>query len=300
MVHKYIQYGLGVVALFLWFDSNAQLPSNRLKPATMYSAGDTVYSARLGIKAKIPQGWQGVLPRDTEVFLLMPVDNIIGEIYVAVNDGLNLQTQEERWKKGWEISPGLSLQADGPISKRGDGVIAATAKMVGANANNNQTKAYLEAKCSPSGFCVVYMLTTDVSFFDRVKYSLQQFVDNTTFVAPSNRSPYENFDWKKFLSSKILLNFDYEKNSKREDEVNLCPDGKFSSRITRTGIFADKSKDYYGKKKGQWDVQSNGSKATVTFTFEKLAPVEVVLEARDEEIYVGSRRYFVGESQACK
>jgi len=47
-------------------------------------------------------------------------------------------------------------------------------------------------------------------------------------------------------------------------------------------------------------VKSNGSKATITFTFEKLPAVDVVLEARDEEIYVGSRRYFVGESQSCK
>jgi hypothetical protein len=300
MKNKFIKYGICVIALFICFGSLAQLPTNRIKPATMYNAGDTIYSPRLGIRTTVPQGWQGVLPRDTEVFLLMPTENMVGEIFVVVNNGVNLLSQEERWKKGFETSPGLTLAPDGAITKRGNDVIAVTAKMVGANANNNQAKAYLEAKCSPSGFCVVFMLTADASSLDRVKSGLQEFVDNTKFVEPSNRSPYENFDWKKFLSSKVLLNIDYESNSKREDEVNLCADGKFYSHLTRTGIFGDQAKGYQGKKKGQWDVKSEGSKATLTFTFEKRPPVEVVLEARDEEIYVGERRYFVGESQTCK
>ena len=72
---------------------HAQLPSNRIKPAEMYHAGDTIRSPRLGVQSKIPDGWAGVLPRDTEVFLLMPQDNTIGEVYVMVNEKMDLQAQ---------------------------------------------------------------------------------------------------------------------------------------------------------------------------------------------------------------
>ena len=86
---------------------------------------------------------------------------------------------------------------------------------------------------------------------------------------------------------------------KKEDEVDLCSDGTFESRITRTGIFKGQAKKYQGKKSGKWEVQSNGEKAMLKFTFEKLDPVEIELVAKDEEIYIRGARYFVGESERC-
>jgi formylglycine-generating enzyme required for sulfatase activity len=115
---------------------------------------------------------------------------------------------------------------------------------------------------------------------------LQALISSTSFNKPSTDSPYKNFDWKPFLSDKVLLGIGYEQGGKKEDEVDLCADGTFQSRITRTGIFKDQAKKYQGRKKGKWDVKSDGEKATLTFTFEKLDPVQIELVAKDEEIYV--------------
>ena len=279
---------------------SAQLPSNRIQPAVMYHAGDTIRSPRLGLETRIPEGWAGVLPRDTEVFLLLPQDNTIGEIYVMLNEKTDLEGQLKRWKSGVAMSDALVLKPEGEISRRGTDVISTVAVMAGQNANNSQLKAYAEAKCSPHGFCLAFLSTSDATNFEKVKKTVQDIVDNTIFKAPSNDSPYKNFDWKRFLSNKILLNMDYEQNSKRVDEVNLCADGTFHSKLTRTGIFKDKSKDYVGKKEGNWDVESKGEKATITLTFKKLPSVEVELVAKDEEIYINGMRYFAGESELCQ
>lgn len=278
----------------------AQLPSNRIKPAEMYHSGDTVRSPRLGVQSRIPEGWAGVLPRDTEVFLLMPQDNTIGEIYVMVNEKIDLNEQAKRWKQGVALADGLVLSPEGGITQRGPDVIAATGAMAGAKANNSQLKVYAEAKCSPYGFCIAFLSTADARNFEKVKKTVQTIVDNTVFQAPSNESPYKNFDWKKFLSGKILLAMGYDENSKKIDEVDLCSDGTFRSKITRTGIFKGQAKDYTGKKQGTWDVRSNGEKATITLTFSKLPPVDVELVAKDEEIYINGTRHFAGESQQCK
>ena len=294
-----MKYLIISAALTLSLACQAQLPSNRLKPGTMYHAGDTVRSSRLGLLTRIPEGWDGVLPRDTEVFLLLPTNNSIGEIYVVVNDKLDLQGQAKRWKDGMDLSGGLRLQPEGEITKRGTDVICAVGKMAGNNANS-QAKIYIEAKCSPVGFCVSYIATADASSFENVKTALQAFVDNTIFSKPSDESPYVDFNWKEFLSEKVLLAFGYENNSKLEDEVSLCADGSFRSNITRTGIFKAQAKGYQGKKQGKWDVKSNGEKATITFTFDKLPPVDVEIEAKDEEIYVKGQRYFVGNSDECR
>lgn len=298
-MNRNMKYQVVGLALLLSLSSYAQLPSNRLKPGTMYHAGDTVSSPRLGLVTRVPEGWDGVLPRDTEVFLLMPSSNTIGEIYVVVNDKLDLQGQEKRWMAGIDLSGGLRLQPEGEITTRGTGVISTMGKIAGDKANN-QARIYIEAKCSPAGFCVSYIATADPSSFENVKQALQTFVDNTIFSTPSNESPYTKFDWKKFLSGKILLGIGYESSGKREDEVNLCADGTFQSQITRTGIFKDQAKGYQGKKRGKWDVKNNKEKATITFTFQKLPPVEIEIEAKDEEIYVKGQRYFVGESEVCK
>jgi hypothetical protein len=287
------------VVVLLSFNVQAQLPSNRVRPATMYHAGDTVKSPRLGLKAQIPAGWEGVLPRDTEVFLLMAVDNSITEIYVVVNENVDLAGQQKRWEAGMNLSDALKLELNGQITLRGTDVICAEGRLGGAKANN-QEKIYVEAKCSPAGFCVSYLLTADPSAFENAKKGLQAFVDNTIFEEPSTESPYVNFNWNDFLSGKVLLMIGYENKSKREDNVSLCSDGSFRSRITRTGIFKDQGKGYQGNRRGKWHVLSNGEKATLTLDFDKNPPFDVELEIKDEEIYIRGNRYFVGESDECK
>ena len=287
-----------IVGLLIGMNSFAQLPSNRLKPGTMYHPGDSVHSPRLGLSARIPDGWDGVLPRDTEVFLLMSNTNIVGEMFVVVNEKIDLAGQRKRWESGSELSPGLKLQLDGDITVREGDILSANGKVVGAQANA-QNRVYLESKCSPYGFCVVTIALADNTSLERVKQGLQALMTSASFKKPSTESPYKNFDWKPFLSGKVLLGINYEQGGKKEDEVDLCSDGTFESRITRTGIFKGQAKKYQGKKSGKWEVQSNGEKAMLKFTFEKLDPVEVELVAKDEEIYVRGARYFVGESERC-
>ncbi len=279
--------------------SQSELPSNRLRPGTMHHPGDSVHSPRLGLSARIPEGWDGVLPRDTEVFLLMSNTNIVGEMFVVVNEKLDLAGQRKRWESGSELSPGLKLQIDGGITVREGDILSANGKVVGAQANA-QNRVYLESKCSPYGFCIVTIALADNTSLERVKQGLQALMTSTSFKKPSTESPYKNFDWKPFLSGKILLGINYEQGGKKEDEVDLCSDGTFESRITRTGIFKGQAKKYQGKKSGKWEVMSSDEKATLKFTFEKLDPVEIELVAKDEEIYVRGARYFVGESERCR
>jgi hypothetical protein len=285
------------ITCMITFQAYPQLPSNRVRPGTMYHEGDTVRSPRLGLESKIPVGWEGVMPQESEIFLLMS-NTLNGEIYVVANEGIDEAGQMKRWKEGMVLSEGLLLVPDGEIIKRGD-AMSANGKVAG-NKPNNSGKIYLEAKCSPHGFCVSYMLTSDAASFEKVKTALQSLVDDSRFSKPFTGSPYVNFNWKKFLAGKVLLNIDYENTSKREDEVSFCSDGTFQSDITRKGVFKEQSKGYKGKKKGTWDVKSQGEKATLTFSFEKLAPVTVNMEIRKEQMFVNGRRYFIGNSESCK
>ncbi len=264
----------------------------------MYHQGDTVRSPRLGLEAIIPVGWEGVMPQESEVFLLMS-NTLNGEIYAVANEGVDQAGQIARWKQGMTLSDGLTLVPDGEITRRGD-VICVKGKVAGNKPNNSSGKIYLEAKCSPYGYCLSYMMTSDPASYEKIQASLQGLVDNCRFSKPYTGSPYAKFNWKKFLSGKMLLNIDYEQTSKREDQVTFCSDGTFQSDITRKGVFKEQSKDYKGKKKGTWDIKSQQERATLTLSFEKLPSVTIQMEIRNEQVYANGRRYFIGNSETCK
>jgi hypothetical protein len=229
----------------------------------------------------------------------MPVDNAIAEIYVVLNENTDAAKQATYWKAGLPMSEGITLELNGPISQRGSGVMTAAAKFAGGK-TNDQSVIYLEAKCSPQGFCLTYVLTADRRFAEGATRALQTLVDNTTFGEPTTESLFDNFDWQEFLAGKVLLAIDYDYSSKRSNEVHLCKDGSFKSYMTRSGVFKDQGKKYQGTKRGTWKAASDGEKGTITFSFEKLDPLEVVIEARGEHIYVNGNRSFVGDSDDCE
>ena len=70
---------------------------NRLRPGQMYEVGQIVYAPRFGFKSKIPQGWEGTLPREAEVFLLMPISPVPAEIFVLGNEKDSPEALKMRW-----------------------------------------------------------------------------------------------------------------------------------------------------------------------------------------------------------
>lgn len=61
---------LCLIFIALTFQSVAQKKKVRLQPGKMYEPGETLYAPRFGFIAKVPEGWEGILPRESEVFLL--------------------------------------------------------------------------------------------------------------------------------------------------------------------------------------------------------------------------------------
>jgi hypothetical protein len=294
---KPIRYVL--LFLIIAHQASAQLPTDRMSAGVMYYAGDTIKSIRLGLYTIVPPGWKAVLPRDTEVTVMVPEENSSASMYAVLNQNMTLPQQKIRFEQGFEIAEGLTMVPDGPVTQRKADVLAAHAKLTGAKANK-QAKFYVESKCNPVGYCLAFVLQADDQSMEKGKASLQQFVDNTVFQDMSHISPYANFDWKAFLSNKLLLRFRRDASGKQEDELDLCKDGTFRSDISRTGGFGITSDKYEGKNKGTWTLTSHNDQATITLTFKKLKPITLQIQGKDEEIYVNGNRYFVGESDSCK
>ena len=238
----------------------------------------------------------GVLPMDSEVFLLVPSGiNADGEIYVTA-DTIEVETMKQRWLAGLDLENGNTLKSDGDIFMRGDAI----ASNVILEGNGSSFKGYIEAKCGDYGMCISFLLLCPPQFYDKLKPGLLELSDNTSMVEPSMASIYDNFDWNNFLSGKYIANFDYVPGAKSENELWLCADGTFRSKLKRSGLLKEEAKEYQGKKSGNWEITSVGKNGTLILDIAKMGILEVDVTMDNDRLFINGKRFFAMLTNDCK
>ncbi len=277
----------------------AQKKKSRLQPGKMYEPGETLYAPRFGFIAKVPEGWEGILPRESEVFLLSTTTSTYGEIFVFGNEHGDLNTMLKNWNKGVDLSETIRIKAINPTIE--DGFLSSEITAEGDYVNKG-FKGFVAARCSPSGPCVTTLMIAPPQFYESVRNTVTEFMKSSTFEPPSNASPYEDFDWQDFLSNKVLVNYASAEGGSKESMIHLCKDGTFTATLKKKGFFKEQNPAYKGTLTGQWTAKGDGEKATLQFIFtnKSLSPVEVPLTISDEKITSNGERYFVGNSDKCK
>lgn len=290
---------LGVILIATITSGIAQSKKNRLQPGRMYDAGETLYAPRFGFIAKVPEGWQGMLPRESEVFLLSTTTSTYGEIFVFGREQGNLNAMKETWQKGISLSETIQLKAVAASIQ--DDVLMAEAVATGEYVNKGY-RAFAIAKCNPAGPCITTLMVAPEQFFESVKNTSIQFMKASSFENPSAANPYAEFDWQEFLSNKVVATYKAVQGGSKESTIHLCANGTFQADIKKSGILKSDKPEYKGKQSGTWKVTGMGEQTTIQFIFEKknTPPIEAILTIKDEQVYSGGERYFVGASDKCK
>lgn len=290
---------LSIIIFFFCTVNLTVIAQERLRPGYIYQPGDTIHAPRLGLTSIIPEGWAGVLPQQTEMFLLMSKDNPESSIYAFGFEDTK-EALRDRWMRGpgLEVENNIKLVRSSDVFERGE-VIAAD--LVVENSTNNQ-KGYIEAKCSEYDRCLVLLLIVPEQFLKQARTGLKQFMDNSVLTQPTMGDLYENFSWAEFFDGKYLATRQvnpYEK-AKRKNQIWLCPDGTFKSEIKIKG-FANVSKPVKGNRSGTWEATGIGSTGILRLYFKKMEePVEVPTELRDDQLFINDIRYYVMQNNSCK
>ncbi|MDH4057172.1 MAG: hypothetical protein OEU76_00340 [Cyclobacteriaceae bacterium] len=274
---------------------------NRLQPGKFYEAGEALFAPRFGFNAIVPDGWQGSLPRESEVFLLQTITpDVFGEIYVFGNENDNLESMKKRWLVGTDLSETIRIKAVNPTTK-GDMI---TSEVIGeGNAINKENRGYIAARFNPDGPCVIALTIMPKQFYDPIKNAVDQFLSTSTFESPSNGSPYATLKWNEFLANKALVTYAYVEGGSKDTEINLCADGSFTATIKKTGFMKNQNPQYHGKLTGTWTTKGIGEATNITFTFSSksnLPPIEIPLTIKEEKVYANNERYFIAQSTKCK
>lgn len=287
---RYTSYLSFVIISLLGFFSDAHA-QERVHPGVMYQPGDTIYSPIYGVEAQVPEGWYGVLPQDTELFLLTSQQDGDTRVFIRASEN-SLENIQQGWREGLVLTDNLKVVVTDSIKQRGD-IMYADVDVVGANPENY--RGYVEARCGAYGKCVGFFLTSRASNFEKFKQQLSALVDNTVLKEPGESTRYANFDWLTFLSGKYLasINQGNYKNRKDVNEVHLQADGKFRSRIEQRGMVDREKGEYWGNNKGTWQVEGSGKEATLVLNFKKHDPLQINLSIDQDQIFLNGQRFFV-------
>jgi len=281
--------------LLVFISSGIIMAQSSLRPSKQYSSGDVLYGAKSGAKSIVPNGWSGMLPRDSEVFLLLPEDGSNAEIYITSSKFISIEQRKSDWLVGFELGNGNVLKSDGKIFMRGKSLAS---NIILQQATSN-TKGYIEMLCGPFGDCITATLFSSPQDFEKVKKSLIEFMDGLTWLEPNLEADYADLNWHEFLSGKHLLNYDYVPDAKAENDVWLCPDGSITTKLKRSGLLKNQAADYKGTKKGTWATSSIGQTGKLILTYDKLPVLEVDLKMEDDRVFLNGKRHFAMRATVC-
>jgi len=286
-----------IIVLFLIIGtvSNFSYSQERLQPGRIYNPGEEINAPMIGLTAIIPQGWAGYLPTDTEMLMLANMENSEGTIYALPFDD-TMDDIKERLSLNikFEVENGIELAAKGDPFMRGE-VLAL--EMMVKNSTNNLL-GYAEAKCADYGWCIVYLMITPEYMYEESKKTLIQFMDNSRLGEPSLGSLYANFDWSEKLKNKYITTYISNPYVKVKDQVWLCADGTFKSKLQQKNI-GNLSKKQRGNGSGTWEVKGIGPIGELTLHFKKAEPLNVELELKDDRLFINGHRFYVMEHN-CK
>ena len=287
---------LQIIILMLFPLVGMAQKTQRIQPGKMYEAGETIFAPRYGFTAVVPQRWSGVLPRESELFLMSSLTQP-SEMYLFAREQGTLALLKSNWEKGIDLSDDIHLMAKGASIQNGLLTSEVTAKGPYINKGN---RGYAVARCSDSGPCVVCLAVGPAPFYDEIKKAAEGFLSSSKMEKPSLTTLYGDFNWKEFLSGKMVTTYAFLEGGSKETEIDLCADGRFTAKISKKGIFKNQNPDYKNKLSGTWSAEGVGENGKLKLTFEKLPPLEAPLHIEDEKITSNGERYFVAESEKCK
>lgn len=271
--------------------------SKRIQPGKVYEAGEALYAPRLGFRAAVPAGWTGVLPRQSEVFLLTSTTSG-AEIFVLGREKGPIDLLKQVWDEGVDMNGQIGLKTKNSTLK--NGVLAAEVVATGDYINKG-FRGYAVARCGDSGPCVTALGVMPSGEYDAVKKVVDAFMTSSLFEAPSLASPYGDFVWKEFLTNKMVTTYAFLEDGSKETTVHLCANGKFTAKVKKKGILQHQNPEYKGKLTGTWSAEGIGEKGKLHLVFDKGLPdLTTELTIKEEQIYAGLERYFVGNSDQCK
>ena len=281
-----------IVSFLVMSSSFAQ---DRLKPGAIYEQGQEIYAPMVGYRGVVPDGWFGTLPQEEEVFLMIPNGNADGYMFINANP-MDLSQLRKEWNNDLSLTDALVISLDGEPAIDGN-------RMTGnfeVTGSRVPYIGYAVAIDGGYGWTLTLSLLCPVDKYDDFKRNFNQLITSSIVEEPSIGTMYGDFNWPEFLKDKYLMSYLSSTQYKEQNEVWLCGDGTFKSKIKTKGLLKVENSAYKGRKKGTWMAEGIGEKGTLHLYFTKNDDVVLDMEIKDDKIFVNGGRFFALKNTECK
>jgi len=267
----------------------------RLQPGKIYNAGTPIYAPLVGLKARVPEGWFGTLPQGEEVFLLIPTTSQTGYMFINAHKQ-PLSDFPERWKQTFSLTDAITITLkDEPQIK--DGKLCAEFDVMGTA---EPAVAYAEALPGKEGFTIVFILLSPLKDYESFRKDFSVLVNSAALEEPTIGDKYGDLVWGAFLQNKHLMSYISAGHQREKNEVWLCVDGTFRSKIKAGKLASELKRQYRGTNKGTWRAEGTGKNGQLYLTFNSKEPLTLEMEISDDKIFLNGSRYFILENTTCK
>ena len=212
-----------IVSFLVMSSSFAQ---DRLKPGAIYEQGQEIYAPMVGYRGVVPDGWFGTLPQEEEVFLMIPNGNADGYIFINANP-MDLSQLRKEWNNDLSLTDALVISLDGEPAIDGN-------RMTGnfeVTGSRVPYIGYAVAIDGGYGWTLTLSLLCPVDKYDDFKKNFNQLITSSIVEEPSIGTMYGDFNWPEFLKDKYLMSYLSSTQYKEQNEIWLCGDGTFKSKI---------------------------------------------------------------------
>lgn len=281
--------------VFLSCTFSGTFSQSRLKPGSVYEQGQEIFAPMVGYKGVVPNGWFGTLPQEEEVFLMIPNGNTNGFMFINANH-MNLSELRKEWNYDLSLTDEIVISLKGEPKIEGNRMIGEF-EVIGSR---EPFMGYAVAIDGGHGWTMTLSLLSPVSQYEAYRKNFDQLVASSLVEEPSLGSIYGDFNWPEFLKNKYLMSYLSSTQYKEQNEVWLCGDGTFRSKIKSKGMLKVEDSAYKGKKKGTWTAEGVGEKGKLHLYFTKNNDVVLDMEIRDDKIFVNGGRFFALENNECK
>jgi hypothetical protein len=268
---------------------------DRLKPGAIYQQGEQIFAPMVGYKGIVPDGWYGTLPQGEEVFMMIPNGNAKGFMFINAHK-LPLSELQKIWKQEFQITETIKLSIKGEPVIDGNTLIAEL-NVSGAPEPFEGKAVAIEGG---HGWTIGMILLSPSNKYEEHEKNFDQLLASSVVEAPSLATIYGNFNWSEFLKSKYLMSYLSSTEYREQDEIWLCPDGSFRTKIKSKGKLVTEKSPYKGNTKGTWKAEGVGEKGKLILSTTKGATETLDMEIKEDKIFINGGRFFALEYNDCK
>jgi hypothetical protein len=249
----------------------------------------------VGYKGIVPDGWFGTLPQEEEVFLMIPNGNEAGYMFINAHN-VPLSRLKDDWLRDFSVTDEIIISIKGQPTIEGNRMWAD----FDVTGSREPFVGYAVAIEGGYGWTIGMILLAPTSQYEQYKKNFEQLIASSEVEEPSIGSIYGDFNWPEFLKNKYLMSYISSTQYKEQDEIWLCADGTFRSKIKTKGKLVVEKSPYKGNRKGTWTAEGIGEKGKLNLSTSKDESVSLSMEIKDDKIFINGGRFFALENNDCK